>query len=307
MHYNGVVFRSKLLTTLTRIGILAHPLRPQTAPVAEKIAEGLQARGLTTWLYTSWAENDVRAAVEQSDLVVAIGGDGAMLRAARVCAPYDVPVLGVNMGQLGFLTEIDDPQNCEPHFDRLLAGDYWIEARMMVQAAVMRNGGIEATADALNDVVISRRVVTSTVRLEMYIDQEWATTYNADALIIATPTGSTAYALASGGPILPPELRNILVVPVASHLSMDRPIVLAQGSVVDAIPVPDYPTEVVVSVDGRLLWELQQNDRVRVQASEYVSRFVRMRSRNYFYRSLLDRLEPRIPVPSRPKWNDRIE
>lgn len=294
-----------MLNIPTHIGILAHPLRPQTAPVAEQIAQRLQARGIETWLYTSWAESDVHAAVEKTDIVVAIGGDGAMLRAARVCAPFDVPVLGVNMGQLGFLTEIAGPDNCEPYFDRLLAGDYWIESRMMVRARVTRDGEIEASADALNDVVISRKVVTSTVRLEMYIDQDWATTYNADALIIATPTGSTAYALATGGPILPPELLNILVVPVAPHLSMDRPIVLSQGAVVDVIPVPNGRAEVVVSIDGRLLWELREGDRVRVQASEHVSRFVRMRSRNYFYRSLLDRLEPRIPVPSRPTWDER--
>ncbi|MBZ0299721.1 MAG: NAD(+)/NADH kinase [Anaerolineae bacterium] len=293
------------MATLKHIGILAHPLRPKTAPVAELIAQQLQARGIDTWVSTRWTEDDVQAAVEQSDLVVAIGGDGAMLRAARVCAPYQVPVLGVNMGQLGFLTEIDDPQNCDSHFDRLLSGDYWIESRMMVQAQVMRDGEVEACADALNDVVVSRRLVTSTIRLEMYIDRDWATTYNGDALIIATPTGSTAYALASGGPILPPELRNILVVPVAPHLSMDRPIVLAEGALVDVIPVPNGHADVVVSVDGRLLWDLQERDRVSVQASENISRFLRMRGKNYFYRSLLDRLEPRIPVPSHPTWNDR--
>jgi NAD+ kinase len=294
-----------LLTTLKHIGILAHPLRPQTAPVAEQIAQRLQARGIETWVYATWNEIDVQAAVSESDLVVAIGGDGAMLRAARVCAPYDVPVLGVNMGQLGFLTEIADADNWEGEVDRLLSGDYWIESRMMIQAQMMRNGRVEATADALNDVVISRHIVTSIVRLEMYIDQHWATSYNADALIIATPTGSTAYALASGGPILPPELLNILVVPVAPHLSMDRPIVLSQGATVDVIPIPNGRTDVVVMVDGRLLWELQEGDRVRVQASANVSRFVRMRSRNYFYRSLLDRLEPRIPLPSQPAWDEK--
>ncbi len=294
------------MTAFKHIGVLAHPLRPQTAPVAREIASRLQARGMSTWIETEWTEADVRSSVESSDLVVAIGGDGAMLRAARVCAPYDVPVLGVNMGLLGFLTEIDDPHNGDAHFDRLLTGDYWIEARMMVQAQLMRNNEnhVARSADALNDVVISRSTVTSTVRLEMYIDQDWATTYNADALIIATPTGSTAYALATGGPILPPELLNILVVPVAPHLSMDRPIVLSQGAVVDVIPI-NGRSDVVVSLDGRMMWELSDGDRVRVQASDNVSRFVRMRSRNYFYRSLLDRLEPRIPVPSRPKWNER--
>jgi NAD+ kinase len=293
------------LSTFNTIGILAHPRRPQTAPVADQIAGQLQARGVATWVYADWIESDVRESVQKADLVVAIGGDGAMLRAARVCAPWSVPVLGVNMGNLGFLTEIDDPANCAPHFDRLLNGDYWIETRMMVQAQVWRDNLMVMEEDALNDVVISRSLITTTARLEMYIDQDWATTYNADALIIATPTGSTAYALASGGPILPPELRNILVVPVAPHLSMDRPIVLSQGAVVDVIPAENGRSEVMLTVDGRMSCQLQIGDQVRVQASDNVSRFVRMRARNYFYRSLLDRLEPRIPLPSQPTWNDR--
>ena len=291
------------MTTLESIGILAHPLRPPTAPVAEQIAEELQARGVKTWVFTTWTPDDVESSVADSGMVIAIGGDGAMLRAARVCAPYGVPVLGVNMGQLGFLTEIDEPQHCADYYDRLLEGNYWIEARMMVEALVTRNGSVVASEDALNDVVISRRLVTATARLEMYIDQDWATTYNADALIIATPTGSTAYALASGGPILPPELLNILVVPVAPHLSMDRPIVLSQGATVDVVPSPNGRNDVVVSVDGRMLWDLQAGDRISVRASNNTSRFVRMRSRNYFYRSLLDRLEPRITLPAHSPWN----
>lgn len=289
------------MTKLKRIGILGHPLRPQTAPVAENIATTLKSRGVDTWLNTAWNESDVQDYVQSSDMVIAIGGDGAMLRAARVCAPYNVPVLGVNMGQLGFLTEIDSHDSWESYLDPVLGGQYWIETRMMVRALVLRGDDVIVSEDALNDVVISRGIITRIVRLEMYIDQDWTTTYNADALIIATPTGSTAYALASGGPILPPELRNILIVPVAPHLSMERPIVLSEGSTVEVLSAPDTRTEIVLTVDGGLIGNLQAGDRVRVQASEYVSRFVRMRERHYFYRSLLDRLEPRISLPSRPR------
>ncbi len=286
------------------IGILAHPLRPQTAPVAEHIAATLQMRGVETWLQTVWNDSAVLPMPESTDLVIAIGGDGAMLRAARVCAPHRVPVLGVNMGALGFLTEIADPDDWGDHIDRLLNGEYWIETRMMIRAQVIRDNVVIAVEDALNDVVISRGILTRLVRLEMYIDNDWATTYNADALIIATPTGSTAYALAAGGPILPPELHNILIVPVAPHLSMDRPIVLSVGATVDVAAASGVRTEIVLTVDGRLVENLQATDRVRVQASEDVSRFVRMRERNYFYRSLLDRLEPRISLPAQaPTWD----
>lgn len=292
------------MTLPEEIGVLAHPLRPQTAPVAERVAASLQARGIRSWARSEWDEADVIGPCGQADMVIAIGGDGAMLRAARVCAPLDVPVLGINMGLLGFLTEIEGPDNWEQGLDSLLAGDYWIETRMMVEADILRDHTVIATESALNDVVISRGIVTRTIRLETYIDKQWATTYNADALIIATPTGSTAYALACGGPILPPGLNNILIVPVAPHLSMDRPIVLSQGSVVDVIVSPDAQREVAITVDGRLIDGLQPGDVVRVQASEHVSRFVRMRERNYFYRSLLDRLEPRTALPSRTRLND---
>ena len=283
-----------------RTGILAHPRRPQTAPVARDIAAQLRARGLDTWVRDVWTEEDVRAQVSDSDLVVAIGGDGAMLHAARVCAAPQVPVLGVNMGNLGFLTEIDDPGNCADHIDQLLAGDYWLEQRMMIRAQVLREGSVVAGADGLNDVVLSRNRVTATVRLEMYIDRDWATTYTADALVIATATGSTAYALAAGGPILPPELLNILVIPVAPHLSMGRPLVLSQGSVVDVLPASLDQSPALLSVDGRVVRSLEQGEQLRVQASAHISRFVRMRDRNYFYRSLLDRLEPRIDARQRP-------
>ncbi len=288
------------MTGLQHIGILAHPLRPQTAPVAEHIAATLTARGVDTWLHTDWDERDVREKTQHTDMVIAIGGDGAMFRAARVCAPHDVPVLGVNMGRLGFLTEIENPDTWETYMDSLLRGDYWIETRMMIRAQIVRGGVSIMAEDALNDVVISRGVVSRTIRLETYIDDGWATTYNADALIIATPTGSTAYALASGGPILPPELHNILIVPVAPHLSMDRAIVLSLGATVEVVPAWDAGAEVVLTVDGRLAGELQEGDYVRVTSSDHASRFVRMRERNYFYRSLLDKLEPRITRPEEP-------
>lgn len=290
-----------MAAALKQIGILAHPQRPQTAPAAEQIQRSLRASGLTTWLETNWEETAVREAVSRSEMVIAIGGDGAMLRAARVCAPYTVPVLGVNMGHLGFLTALNWPDGWQTGLKVVLSGDYWIEERMMIRAELMRNGDTLAAGDALNDVVISRGVEARTVQLETYIDQGWATTYNADALIIATATGSTAYALAAGGPILPPELRNILLVPVAPHLSMDRPIVLSQGVTVEILIPPDCRTETVLTIDGVKVETLQPNDRVRIHASEHISRFVRLGDRNYFYRSLLDRLEPRVSARSAPR------
>lgn len=279
------------------IGVLAHPLRPQSFPVAHEIAASLRERHLTTHVLTEWEERDARAIVPQSDMVIAIGGDGSMLRAARVCAPYEVPVLGINMGQLGFLTEITSPKHWHAIINRVLDCDYWIEKRMMINASVLRQGKVVYSEDALNDVVISGNVVGRMVMLDTYIDKHWTTTYYADALVISTPTGSTAYALASGGPILPPELTNILIVPAAPHLSMDRPIVLSEGAVVAVSASSFNRHTVVLSADGQVICEFESGDQVQIQASEHQSHFVRLRGRNYFYRSLLDRLEPRVRRP----------
>ena len=132
------------------------------------------------------------------------------------------------------------------------------------------------------------------IQANLFIDNHWATTYSSDALIIATPTGSTAYALAVGGPILPPDLKNILIVPTAAHLSMDRPIVLSEGSQVAVRLSTENRNDSIVTVDGTRLAEIRESDILYISACDYVSRFVRMRERNYFYRSLLDRLEPRV-------------
>ena len=280
---------------IKRIGVLAHPSRPDTHPVAREIAATLCRRGIDHWVHAEWDEGSVGPDVACADVVMAIGGDGAMLRAGRVCAEHQVPVLGVNMGWLGFLTEIERPGDCEAGLDQLLAGDFWIEKRMMLQATVLEDRReVRGAFRALNDVVISGSVFGRMVQIAAYIDKHWATTYNADALILSTPTGSTAYALATGGPILPPELGNILLVPMAPHLSMERPIVLSQGAVVDIEPTPENRHNVVLTVDGRVAAELGDNQHICVKSAEPQSLFVRLRERNYFYRSLLDRMEPRI-------------
>lgn len=294
--------------TLRCIGILAHPHRPRSAPVAHRLREALSGRGIDVWSYTDWSETSLDTQeIERADVVIAIGGDGAMLKASRVCAPYEVPVLGLNMGRLGFLTEIASPDDTGSYLPRLLDGDYWIETRMMIRAGVIRENRIIVSGDALNDVVISGGSIGRMVQLDTYIDNHWTTTYNADALLIATPTGSTAYALAVGGPILPPDLTNILIVPSAAHLSMDRPIVLSEGSQVNVRPASTNRNPVIMMVDGMRLSTLSEKDIIHITASPYSARFIRMRGRDYFYRSLLDRLEPRVSRESSRPETLRLE
>ena len=206
-----------------------------------------------------------------------------MLRAGHLCAPAGVPVLGINMGRFGFLIEIRR-ERWRDLLPRLLAGEGWLEQRMMLRAEQWREESLLGSWEVVNEAAVSRGQIMRPVHLHTSVDDIFLTTYVADGLIAATPTGSTAYALAAGGPILPPELRNILLVPVAPHLSVDRPIVLAEGSSV-AIRV-EFEHEAVLSVDGQPPVMLKSGDRIVVRASEHTLQFLRFQERGYFYKNL---------------------
>ncbi|RLC62935.1 MAG: NAD(+) kinase, partial [Chloroflexota bacterium] len=168
---------------------------------------------------------------------------------------------------------------------------YWVEERMMLRAVTWRDGRVMGQGEALNDVVVGRGAQARVVHLRTEVDGGYLATYVADGLIVATPTGSTAYALAAGGPILPPQLRNILLVPIAPHLSMERPVVLAEGVTVHITVTGGRPA--VLTVDGEMQAELESGDEVVVEASPHVARFARVRERTYFYKTLVARLVPR--------------
>lgn len=231
-----------------------------------------------------------RLCLPEVDLLVTLGGDGSILQAARLAATHDVLILGVNLGRVGFLTEAETSQ-WEGVLSRTLAGDFWVEERMMIRVVAERGTETIAEVEALNDVVVGRGARGRAVHLRAEVDGGELARYVADGLIVATPTGSTAYALAAGGPILPPQLRNILLVPVAPHLSMERPIVLAEGVTVRITVVGRRPA--VLMVDGHADAELENRDSVKVEASPHAARFARVRERNYFYRTLVSRLVPR--------------
>lgn len=275
-----------------RVAVLYHPMIEATRPVAESIHGWLAGRGLKSLLALTWDETEVRPMMSEIDLAIVLGGDGSMLRAARMAAGHDVPILGVNMGRVGFLTEVT-PDNWQERLPCVLAGDYWIEERMMLRASATREGRLIGQYTALNDVVVSRGNLARVVQLLTEIDGDELTTYVGDGLIVSTPTGSTAYALAVGGPILPPELRNILVIPIAPHLTLDRAIVLSQGAHVRVHVYTDH--QAILTVDGQFAFEMENGDEVDVKAGEEVSRFIRLGKRSYFYHLLLERLTPKQP------------
>lgn len=227
--------------------------------------------------------------LDDVDLLITLGGDGTLLRAARMGAAFGVPMLGVKMGRLGFLAEIQ-PEDWQSPLERVLAGKYWIEERLMVRARVDRPCEDKKICeyDALNDVVLSRGDLARVVRIDVQLDGGYLTRYTCDGLIVSTATGSTGYALAVDGPVLPPELRNILVIPIAPHLSMDRAVVLSEGVEVRMQAFSDHAA--MLTVDGQFVVEVQNGDTVTVVGSPHLARFVRVRDRSYFYKALMSKL-----------------
>lgn len=207
------------------------------------------------------------------DMVLGVGGDGTMLVAARIALEHDVPVLGFNLGTLGFLTEAE-PSDLEAVVPRLLGGDYEIEKRTTVTAQAGRREEI-----GLNDVVIEKIDTTRLVSLDVVIDGSHLTTQRADGLIVATPTGSTAYSFSAGGPLLDPAMSALVVTPVAAHSLFDRSIVVPGDSVIEATVTRDR--HVRVNVDKESLGSLSEGDRVVIRAGERPSRFVTLGDRTF--------------------------
>lgn len=230
--------------------------------------------------------------IEGHDLVIVIGGDGTLLRAGHLCAPLDVPLLGVQAGRLGFLTELTT-LDIESNLSRLISADYHLENRMMLQAEFLENGNVKQRWDVINEALISRGRDARPIEVRVDLNEGYMMSYIADGLIVATATGSTAYALAAGGPILPPELRNMLVLPIAPHLSLDRAVVLAEGAVVNLRAISDF--EVVLSIDGTTPLSVNPENNVRITANKKSLRMVRFGEPNYFYRDLAGLLQ-RNPI-----------
>jgi NAD+ kinase len=270
---------------IRRIAIAAHPQLAAANRLGEEISVFLQEQGIPTMnglLYDEGLRQRVKD--QEFDALLALGGDGTMLRAGHLCAPVGVPILGINLGRFGFLIEIQENE-WRTILPRLLGGDYWLERRMMLSAELWRAGECLGSWEVLNEVVVSRGQIVRPVHLIAHVDGHYLTTYVADALIAATATGSTAYALATGGPILPPELRNILLVAVAPHLSVDRALVLAEGASVSITVHTDH--QAVLSPDGQVPIGMADGDRVEVHASEHTVQFIRFQDPGYFYRNLM--------------------
>lgn len=265
-----------LITNLTRDKDLVH-----TKNVAKSLCEfGVQiftnAKGIDNTVYIE----DTDKLFENAELAVVLGGDGTLLDTSKYAVKYNIPVLGYNIGNLGFLVELEKGEKDE--FSKLFSGEFEIEKRMMLCANVIRNGEKIFEAIALNDVVVSRGGVPKMVHLKLKVDNNPVNDYYADGLIVATPTGSTAYSLSAGGPIVAPELDVMILTPICPHTITSRPIVVSDKSEA-MIAVDIYHNEdVVVMCDGQQGINLESGDKVIVKRAEVSAKLVRFGKNNFF-------------------------
>jgi len=272
---------------MNRVGILQQPRIHESAALGDEVRRWLAERGVASWTAAPWDDEPIAAPLNETDLVIVLGGDGSTLRAARWTVPFAVPIFGINVGRVGFLSEAT-PDTWRDKLARVLAGDFWLERRLLLHAELWRDEGLVQPFMALNEVVIGRGAQARVIHLHLRVDDDLVTTYIADALIVATPTGSTAYAMAAGGPLLPPQLQNFVVVPVAAHLSLNRPLVLHENARI-AIQV-DMSHEAYLTADGQKSVNVESGDTVVITKHEQPCLFARVESTGFFYRRLMGRL-----------------
>lgn len=273
---------------MRRIGLLYHPKLSTSLHLVEDLRREIEGNGLEAWAGSSWDREALDREMPELDLLITFGGDGTIMRAARASAPFQVPILGVNMGRLGFLTELEPDQVLDKLPD-VLEGRFWLEKRMMIRSELFRGRQSLGTHEALNDVVAGRGAVARVVRLGISVDEVKLTSYLADGVILSTATGSTGYCLAAGGPILPPEARNMVIVPIVPCLGLLGPLVLSEGASV-RIELSTHH-QAVLTMDGQVAVDMADGDVVSVAASERECHFVRIQPRDYFYGNLERRLK----------------
>lgn len=260
---------------MRRFGLAFNPTKQEAIALADRAADWCRANGAQAWATESGETEALVRQLPDTECLIVLGGDGTFLRAARALARVDVPVLGVNSGHVGFLSKIE-PAALEATLAELVADDYKIESRMMLEATLIRATHEDTPAGghfaALNDAAIVRGAEARVLRMEVLIDNSHLATYIADGVVIATPTGSTAYSFSAGGPILDPTARNLVVTPVAAYLASVRSIVVGPAHTV-TVRIVDGPPA-IVSIDGRDDYPIEAGDSVEIRALDRPLRFI---------------------------------
>ncbi len=259
--------------TVTRIGFAYNPTIDAAVELSARAAGWCNVRGISEWELPSGDTAGLVRELATTDALVVLGGDGTFLRAARAVADVDVPLLGINLGKVGFLSKAE-AGDLEEVLGLIVADEYRIEERMVIEAHIFRGGAGTRTERlvALNDVVVARGALARVCRLDVAIDDTHLATFVADGLVVASPTGSTGYSFSAGGPILDPSARNLIVTPIAAYLSSIRSVVVGPSQVVRCTVVDAF--EALISVDGREDLSLDVGDVVEVRAVDRPIRLI---------------------------------
>jgi NAD+ kinase len=284
------------------IAIVLNPEKPDAIELVKTLVPHLQERGVSVVIEREAANvagfpqlaRDTKELV-LADFALVLGGDGTLLRASRLMAPAGVPMLGIRFGKFGFMTEIE-PANAEAAVNSVLDTHYQVEERTMLSADVRRAGSSIAKSAALNDVVIGKGPLARMLRLETYVSGKYITTYQSDGLIIATPTGSTAYSLSAGGPLVTPDLNVAIITPICPHTLNVRPLLVSSRETVKVVIAGDTEETVMLTVDGQIGVPLEEGDEVLVGEAEYKTRLIKVGDTTFFEK-----------LQSRLRWGGRFD
>jgi NAD+ kinase len=276
------------MSTFKTIGIISRPRRVDVSGIVPPLIEWLEARNIranydqetATSLREDASGKSRHDLAAESDLLLVLGGDGTLLAAAREAAPKGIPILPINLGSLGFLTSFT-LQEMYPALEETLAGHLEASERAMLHAALMRGGKTLDDQRVLNEVVINKGALARMIEVKLTIDQDFVCRYRADGLIVATPTGSTAYSLSAGGPIVHPHVESIIVTPICPHTLSDRPLVVGDKCSIEMNLVG--PAEsVYLTLDGQKGLQMQSNDRVRIFRAKEPLKLIQPKRKSYY-------------------------
>jgi len=256
----------------SKVGLIGKYGDPNVSDTLQALIQFLEARNCEVIVDADSAESVASTNTEtmpreelaaSCDLVIVVGGDGTILNAGRSIAEAGVPLVGVNLGRLGFLADVS-PDEMTDELDQILKGEFLDEHRTLLQAHVSRNGETLFESDALNDVVVHKRDIARMIELEVHIDGKLLNNQRSDGLIVSTPTGSTAYALSGGGPLLNPSLNAFVLVPICPHSINNRPFVFDDNSVIEIVVCDSRRNQAQVTCDGQVNFSLEADDRVHI-------------------------------------------
>jgi NAD+ kinase len=274
-----------------KIGIAYHPLNNEALSLAEELSAFLSARGIASWVCSAWEEADLKAKVKESDLVLTTGGDGTILRVAQAAIGLETPITGINLGKLGFMTELE-VKEVEEKLPAILEGEGWMDERAVLETRLTPAGGDEEELYyALNDAVVARGSIARIITIEVSIGGQPLTHYRADGLVVSTATGSTGYSMSAGGPVMYPGSCSMLLTPLMPHLSPSHCLVLEPSAEVKMKVTTTH--KATLCVDGHIHRPLKSGDIIDVKQSNERIRFLRLKPQEYFYRHLEQRLKGR--------------